>query len=178
LLDINTYKKKNISEGGQVDIKDYLRYMLDTGNSYIMQAIEDISDEESLEQGGLTINHIRWNSGHLLGSAGMMLELLGERNDIPEDWKKVFTFAAELSKDTSVYPSMQEIREKLNETYDRISEALEKVSIEELESEKEISPEWKATPAQALLFFFKHEFYHLGQITTLRKILGRERMFR
>ncbi len=160
-----------------MDIKDCLKYMLDTGFPYIKQAIEDISDEESLEQGGLTINHIRWNAGHLLGSAGMMLELLGGRHDIPEDWKKVFNFATEISKDSSVYPSMREIREKLSETYDLISEALEKTPVQELEIEKEISPEWKATPAQALLFFFKHEFYHLGQIATLRKILGRERMF-
>jgi uncharacterized damage-inducible protein DinB len=160
-----------------VDIKDYLKYMLDTGFPYIKQAIEDISDEESLEQGGLGINHIRWNAGHLLGSAGMMLDLLGGRHDIPEDWNKVFTMADEISKDSSVYPSMQEIRDKLNETYDRISEALEKVSVEELEREKEINPKWKETPIKALPFFFKHEFYHLGQIATLRRILGRERMF-
>lgn len=160
-----------------MDIKDYLKYMLDEGFPYIKQAIEDISDEESLEQGGLTINHIRWNAGHLLRSAGMMAELLGERHNIPEAWSQVFTWATELSKDTSVYPSMQEIRDKLSETYDLISEALVKIPVQELEIEKEISPEWKATPAQALLFFFKHEFYHLGQIATLRKILGRERMY-
>jgi uncharacterized damage-inducible protein DinB len=160
-----------------MDSKDNIKYLFNSNHSAVKRLLEDISDEESLERGGLRINHIRWITGHIVSSAGLMVTLLGGKKNIPENWDKMFIRGAKFSDDSSVYPSMAELKAKMIESFEQRESALEKVIIEKLETEKQILPEWNTTPANALLFLCTHEFYHAGQIATLRTILGREQMF-
>lgn len=158
-------------------IKDHLMEQYKSNHGAVRRALDDIGDQESLERGGHKINHIRWNAAHLASAAGLMLRIMGGKEEFPENWHTLFARGAEFHEDPSVYPSMDLIRDKLYGTYEKMYSALEKMTVDDLETAKEIVPEWNTTPAEALLFLCRHEFYHLGQIATLRTILGKERLF-
>jgi len=160
-----------------MDIKDYLNYMFESNHGPALKTIADVSEEESLERGRDKTNHIRWIAGHLLGSAGLTLKILKGKPSYPDEWNKLFIRAAVFSEDTSVYPSLEDLRENLKKTYENMSAALKECDIDYLETETDIFPQWTITPAKAIMFLMRHEFYHMGQIATLRRILGRERLF-
>ena len=160
-----------------MDIKEYLDYMLESNKNLLIKAIDDISEEESLERGQDKTNHIRWITGHLIGSTGMAIKMMQGQPSYPEEWNKLFTQGAEFSEDPAVYPSMEKLRETLKQVYDEYREVVNKCDFEFLEIEKEIFPGWNSTPGKALMSFLQHDYYHLGQIATLRRILGRERIF-
>ena len=82
-----------------------------------------------------------------------------------------------MEMDNSRYPGMDEIRKIFDANRKEIYSALEKISTKELETKREIAPRWNITPEEAMLFLCTHEFYHAGQISVLRCIIGKERAF-
>jgi len=160
-----------------MDVKDFLAQMFEINAGPVQKSIEDIDDAESLTRGLDKVNHIRWNAGHLVCSAGLMVKIMGGTSNISEEWNKLFIRGAKFSENSSVYPSMDDLRAKMKEVHQDMKEALKEASLEYLETEKEVFPGWNTTPANAVTFICEHEFYHLGQIATLRRILGREQMF-
>lgn len=160
-----------------MDSKHYLGYLIKNNHAATKKLIDDIGDEESLERGGQEVNHIRWLTGHIVNSLGSMVNILGGQSDLPQKYTELFMRGSQFNKDESAYPSMDELRSEFDRLYQEALKALEKVSVEELDTEREIYPRWNARPAEALFFLCSHEFYHAGQFATLRKILGRDRMF-
>ena len=160
-----------------MDVKGYLDYMMESNHGPVLKAIDGVTEEESLERGRDNTNHIRWITGHLLGSTGMAVKLLKGQTSYPQEWNQLFIRGAEFSEDPSVYPSMEDLRVNLKQAYSELRAAVNKCEIEYLETEREIFPGWTTTPAKAVMFLLRHEFYHMGQIATLRRILGRERLF-
>jgi uncharacterized damage-inducible protein DinB len=71
---------------------------------------------------------------------------------------------------------MAELKQVLNQTYEKEIKLLEGIGDTDLK--KEIGEEGKKKPIwQALAFYCLHDFYHAGQITAVRRALGRERPF-
>ena len=55
--------------------------------------------------------------------------------------------------------------------------ALDKISSDQLDKIVELGEDWKVTPLEGLSFLCRHEFYHCGQITVMRRAIGREQPF-
>jgi uncharacterized damage-inducible protein DinB len=160
-----------------MDIKAALDFLLKSNEKAIKKLWDEIEDEESLERGKDNLTHIRWIAGHITNATGFMLNILRGKNHAPEGWDALFRGGHELESDHTCYPGMVEIRKIFDSNRKEIYSALEKISTEELETKREIAPGWNITPEEAMLFLCTHEFYHAGQISTLRCILGKERAF-
>jgi uncharacterized damage-inducible protein DinB len=106
-----------------------------------------------------------------------MVNIAGGTPQIPTEWDELFRGGKEIEEDFSKYPSMDEIRANFDLNRKELYKALENISVKELETAKEIAPDWNIPPQEALLFLVNHEFYHAGQISTMRNILGKERAF-
>jgi len=160
-----------------MDKKVNLKKLLKSNHCAIRALLDDISDEESMRHDYEHCNHIRWQTGHLVYSATLSLKLLGETSDVSEEWIKLFGGGPKIIDNASIYPNMAQLRDKLYALYEDIYRALDKTTIEYLDMEIEFLPKWKTTPIDGILFFCTHEFYHAGQITVMRRVLGRDRPF-
>ena len=151
--------------------RDQLLYMLRNNQQVMKKLIDDISEEESLERGQHGFNHIRWQVGHLLYAAGYSYSLLDEGYDEYKQYKEAFGGGSEIPEETSAYPSMVELREKIYDIHQRMIQAMEKTSDDVLT--REVGEEDKKAPAWFTINFLSmHEFYHAGQITQICKILS------
>lgn len=156
--------------------REQLVYMLKTTVQVVKPLIEDITEEESMARTENNFNHIRWQTGHLLHSNYATLALFSQEKIEPKDYGNIFGGGAELSDDPKAYPSMAELRRELLDLKERIIALAEKADDEVFEREIEWGSK-KITVWQAMSFLCMHNFYHAGQITQIRKTLGRGRPF-
>jgi len=160
-----------------MDNKKYLKQMIKSNQETIKKLIDDISEEESMRHDYEFCNHIRWQTGHLIDTARLVLKLLGERADVSDEWTKLFGYGSVLHDDASIYPSMTALKEKLYGLYDQTLSVVDSLPYEHLEREVELTENWKLTPLAGIPAFCRHEYYHGGQITVMRRVLGREAPF-
>ena len=157
--------------------KENLKNLLQSNQDAVKKLMDDVTEEESVNRFNQPVCHIRWHTGHILFYADMVAILLGSKSELSEEWGTLFRGGNEINDDASVYPAMAEIRDKLYATYDRMNKALNDIEPGILDEEKELYPGWTGNPMDGILMLCSHELYHAGQITMLRKMLGRERSF-
>ena len=157
--------------------KENLMVLLKSNHGAVRKLIDDIDDDESMFCGKDNRNHIRWLTGHLVYNAGNILKVLGVEDTVPKEWLKLFGRESEISDNPNSYPSISELKSKLYFLYEQIYEMLNEMADSDLDRKIEPFPKWQTTAMDAVLFLCTHEFYHAGQITTILRILGRERPF-
>jgi len=160
-----------------MECKEFLKKMLESNQDTVKRLIDDIGEEESMRHDYQFCNHIRWQTGHLIDSARVMLRLLGQEEPVPDEWTKIFGYKSKLYENASLYPSMAVLKEKLYFFYDQMNSALDNIPPEDLNKVVELGEDWKVTPLEGVNFLCRHEFYHCGQITVMRQVIGRERPF-
>lgn len=158
-------------------IRENLLYMMRINKQALWRLIDDISEEESMRRLDGRLNHIRWQTGHILYTNSIALSLLGDETEYFNNLKETFGGGSIISIEPSDYPPMSELRKRLYELYDKLIGAVESAADDDFAREtgegKEREPVW-----QTLAFFCMHDFYHAGQITQLRRMMGREKPFR
>lgn len=157
--------------------RENLRFLFKSNHGAARKLIDDITEDESMFRGKDNINHICWQTGHLVYNAGLILNILGDNSAIPEKWIELFKRGAEFHDDNSVYPAMSELKKKLYSLYEQLSCALDGITDAFLDEKIDIVPGWNETRMNGILFFCTHEFYHCGQIVIIRRLLGREQPF-
>ncbi len=174
--DLTSRKNTNLYRERDMTIKEQLKYMVNINKMVAKSILEDVTEPESLITVDKIPNHIRWLTGHIVYSDGTMLIKLGDTTDDWERLKDLFTGGSELADDPSVYPSMAELRNWLNDIHNRTIKAIDNIDesalAEEVGEEGEKRAVW-----QRICFLLMHEFYHAGQIVNIRRALGRERPF-
>ena len=152
-----------------------LKAQFDLQTRLYTNTLAGITDEESNARNSENVNHMKWIAGHLLNTRVSSLTRLtgGEPN---EAYAGQFGRGVALDP-SATYPSIDEMTQKWNETSAKISEGLSQIPEEVL-----LSP----SPAQApigdntirglLAFLISHESYHIGQLSLLRKMVGKEAM--
>jgi uncharacterized damage-inducible protein DinB len=159
-----------------MSIQKHLLYMLHLNQEVTKKLVDDISDDESMARGPGRHNHIRWQIGHLLYSLNYTKTLLGDSDSDYSRFEKLYGGGSEVSDDASAYPPISELKEQLYAAYQEAIALVENSAESDLT--KEIGEgERKSQVWQAVTFLCMHEFYHNGQITHVRKSLGRERPF-
>jgi uncharacterized damage-inducible protein DinB len=156
--------------------RNQIVYMLKMNTDTIKPLIDDINEEESMERGNHQLSHIRWLTGHLVCTYNTIQSLMGEEKTENDELKKLFDFGVEISDDPALYPSMSDLRKELFEVQKVVVEAVQNAP--EAVFDKEM--EWFGSQipvGHMLSFLCMHNFYHCGQITIIRKILGRPRPF-
>ena len=135
--------------------------------------LDDIGHDDSLGCAGGLCNPINWQTGHLAWSADIVAWLLGGKKTLPEKWNAFYEYGSKQPEAVTEYPPFEEVRDKLYEIQLNISNLLKDVDQSAFDEEVELLKDWSMNRLDALLFFAKHDYYHLGQVTVLRKSLGR-----
>lgn len=156
---------------------DNLQYLIDTNRAALKRLLDDVSEEESLQRGNDNLLHIRWQTGHLVHSMGSMVRVLGQAYEHPEGYEKLFAAGSEISDDPSIYPNFAALRQQLYDLHDQAHIAAGRLSDPDLDRDLPRPSGQKMKVMDAAQFLCMHTFYHAGQITVIRRILGRERPF-
>jgi uncharacterized damage-inducible protein DinB len=103
-----------------------------------------------------------------------LLDDIGEKEtlDFPENWTELFEYGSSAPDENTDFPPFAEIREKLYELQAKTDGLLEVFDENKFTEEVELTEDWRMNRLDALFFFGKHDSYHAGQITILRKSLG------
>lgn len=136
---------------------------------------EDVTDEEANGRSHELTNHIKWVAGHLLHSRlNSITRVTGGEPDA--SYGAQFDRGATLDPNAS-YPSMEEIKAKWNAVAPIISERLNNIPEEVLASKSPAqAPVADDTIRGLISFLMSHEAYHVGQLSLLRKMAGKEAM--
>ncbi|MEE9443287.1 MAG: DinB family protein [candidate division Zixibacteria bacterium] len=157
--------------------REHLKFILERCKGGIDALLKNITEEDSLFRLDGYPNHIRWEVGHMARGLSQILNCLTDETDFPKNWTELFSRGAVLASDSSVYPSLEEIKLKMDYLYDKIFSVLDKIEDEKLEEEIQIFTEWKNSRIHGALFLCMHDFHHGGQIMVLRRVIGKERVF-
>jgi uncharacterized damage-inducible protein DinB len=144
--------------------------------------IEDISDQESNQCTVEPLNSIKWIAGHLLWAQRSLVRIGGAQVEIP--WTGHFlTLQGSTEEERKMpkgeFPTIEQIRDKWNETTPVIRAGLADLSDAALDTVVEfrhpITP-FDNTVAGLWAFINDHQSYHIGQIGILRRALGKAAM--
>jgi hypothetical protein len=115
-------------------------------------------------------NPILWMAGHLTATRVHLLDLLGEKTEVP--WVKMFSDSYD---PTNEYPDMDTINDVWGDVSERLLNRMETVSEDELSKPIEYElPHGNNTVRGSLIFFAYHEAWHLGQIAFALKCYDME----
>lgn len=156
-----------------MQIREHLSYMIKVNKGAVRGFIDDINEDESMDRIDGRFNHIRWQAGHILYHAGRILSHLESGSDDHENIKTQFGPGSAISENRDDYPPLTEIKERLDDTYGKILNAIRKASDTDLQKDvgegENKEPLW-----QSITFLCMHDFYHAGQIMYNRRGVGKK----
>ena len=147
----------------------------DLQTSWFLNALENITEEESNIIFSENLNPIKWVAGHLT-DARFTINSLISGNNLNMEYKKLFGKGTP-NKTDGVFPVLEQIKSE----WIKVSESL-KTALQELSEEKLLSkpPFQTAIPDETLLgliaYFAIHESFHIGQISVYRKLHSKPAM--
>lgn len=152
-------------------IKEQLKSILQFYQGSVKKQLDDLSEEESLKKLFDLVNHVRWITGHIAYYANDINRLVGGESDFPDDW--LHFRGGEPLKEDAWYPPFKDIRAKLYSLYDSINANIDNLTDDDLNQVFELYDQWKPTRFDGIIYLLTHETYHSGQITIIRKAIGK-----
>jgi hypothetical protein len=142
--------------------------------SIVMSYTEDLKGDEWVHRPCATANCAAWTLGHLIIAARGMMTRAGATDlpSLPEGFEKRFGRGEDAPK-ASEFGDTSILRPLFKETHDRFAAVARGLSPEQLD--KEINPDhpFFRTVGTMLAFAPVHIGTHAGQITIIRRSLGR-----
>jgi len=142
------------------------------GTALVERAVREFSDDEAVRRIEGNSNCMLWLFAHLTAVRCSLAEMLGVHKDVA--WREYFRKGSK-GDDFEKYPTMAEVREVWQEITPLFVQALEGASDEQLSAP---APRDFPIPDKsirgAILFLAFHEAYHVGQMSYLRKCLGKD----
>jgi len=153
--------------------KDVLASNFKRNHSVINEFLKDITEEESRIDPQPNGNNINWVLGHIVAYRSLTLETLGKEAIMSENDAKPYNYgSAKLPQDQGL--SLKKLVSLFDSSQEKISEAFETLNNETLNQQPE--EENKGSLGAVLDFRAFHEAYHMGQLTLLRSIIGKENL--
>jgi uncharacterized damage-inducible protein DinB len=162
---------------------ELIRWALGLTDTWFSQTAEDLRDAPLAQPTAHGGNHPLWTVGHVAWvEGGFRAMLFGEPNPL-EHWKPMFGMGTEPMADATGYPTYEEIVAAYHELRAGNLARLATLSDDDLAGSPARPPErpeaaelWK-TKGQMLLMLALHQMIHLGQLTVVRRALGRPYRF-
>jgi uncharacterized damage-inducible protein DinB len=152
-----------------------LKTQFDLQTRLFNNVLSGISDEDSNDRPSDSANNMKWVAGHLLNTrASLLTQLTGGTPDA--------SYAGQFGRGVSfdpnaTYPPIEEIAAKWKETAAAISNGLAHLPEEVLDSKAPTQGPVADESFRGLLaFLISHESYHIGQLSILRKMVGKDAM--
>ncbi len=155
-----------------MQIRDHLAYMIRVNKTSAAGFLGNITEEESMNRIDGRFNHIRWLAGHMLYYAGWILSQLRDDYREHEQIAPLFARGTSVSDNPDDYPTLAELKKRLDDTYEAILEALIDASDSDLE--KAIAEGNKKPLWESITFYCMHNFYHTGQVMYNRRAVGKK----
>jgi hypothetical protein len=137
---------------------------------FVLEALNGLTDEELWRAPSDRNNAMLWVAGHVVQTRAMLLGFLGDPVDT--GWGKLFDRGAQVV-DRSAYPSRDEIERVMRDVSPRLHAKLASVPDDVLARPATLNVPGLKTVADELAFFALHDSYHVGQLSYIRKSLGR-----
>lgn len=147
----------------------------DLQTSWFLNALENISEVESDIQFSENLNPIKWVAGHLT-DARMTIFSIVSASPINENYKKHFgKGSSNQIRDT--FPTIAQIKSDWTTVSEDLKMTLQNVSEEKLLSKPPFQTSIPDVTLSGLIAYFAiHESFHIGQISVLRKLIGKQSM--
>jgi len=115
-------------------------------------------------------NSLSWVLGHMAWDRNQMIKSLGLESQY--EWDDLFKSGSSCTEGEN-YPDIDVIRDKYDELTQTVLDFLEKVSEEDITKPLEKGfPHQDKNPLGAVVFWTWQDAYHLGQIGSIRTLLG------
>ncbi|MFK7778837.1 MAG: DinB family protein [Gimesia sp.] len=152
---------------------------LPRSRNFLLGLLETLSDEQLHVRAGGTGNHALWVMGHVAYADDIFVSLFqNEPSCLSEDHAKLFINGTMPSDDPTDYPDRQELLSRMMTARNRLIEwarSLEDDAIWEA-SPEEIAP-IASNAITAIHTSAQHDFFHGGQIATIRASLNMNPVF-
>jgi uncharacterized damage-inducible protein DinB len=142
--------------------------------------LEDIDNNKGSERLNDHVNHLQWIAGHLTNSRYSIAPIIGLKMPFPY-WEIYTDLTAppphNRAVDTTIeYPSLTEIKKYWNSLSEPLIGKLSHLENGQLASASPFAVPTGKTILDLLSFIASHESYHIGQMSIIRKYLGKEAM--
>lgn len=152
-----------------------LKAQFDLHTRLFNNVLESVSDTESNARNSEHVNHMKWVAGHLLNTR---LDTIAKMTGSSPDTSYGTQFGRGVALDPyATYPPIEEITTKWNAASSTIGNNFDYIPEEVLASEAPVkTPVADETMRGLLAFLVSHEAYHIGQLSILRKLVGKDAM--
>ncbi|MDA7977722.1 MAG: DinB family protein [Pirellulales bacterium] len=155
-------------------LADMAARQLEGSRDFLHGLLETLSEEQLTARAGGTGNHALWIMGHLaMADDAFVSAFRQEPSCLPEEHIKLFGPGSTPQDDAGVYPGRDELLARLATARERL---LAWVKTLEGEAAWQPAPEKLSKIApdaiSAAFALSKHEFMHIGQLTSIRANLG------
>ena len=153
---------------------DIIVHSLNTARALLNRYCEDLKPEEYLHRPCSGGNCAAWLLGHLILTERSALGRAGvtELPALPEGFEKRFARDEQAPK-ASDYGDVTQLLPMFNQHRDRLVEAVRKLPADVLDRPMDKPHPLFSNVAEVLNFMGSHVMMHAGQITTIRRTLGR-----
>jgi uncharacterized damage-inducible protein DinB len=147
----------------------------DLQRSWFTNSLADISEKESNIRIADNLNPIKWVAGHVLNTRMSLLSILSGNPQDP-DYSKLFGKGSSNKLDSS-FPSIEEIKLKWNSVSVELTNYISGLTEDKLLSPPPFQTAIANNTLQGLIAYMViHESHHIGQLSILRKLLGKTAM--
>jgi len=151
-----------------VDLKAALRYALEATRERVLRCLEDVSEEEArrVVHG---LSPLVWQVGHVTYADGVLLRRAGRTSPVPESYGPLFGTG---TGGEAGYPPLDEVRGTFEAVHGGLLALLDAAALDQ-----PVDGRHYRNVGEMLAFSAYHRGYHIGKMTTLRALLGKQRLF-
>lgn len=143
------------------------------GHGFLDQLLADVSGSQWTAQPDGFRNHPLWTMGHMATTYEWAYRTLtGKAGFLPESYAKLFGYQSQPTSDASAYPSVDDVRARYREAYDKFVAAGKKIKDEQLLAKPVLNADFVKDNLQVLDMTAWHDGWHGGQLASLRRALG------
>ena len=138
--------------------------------------LKGLSEEDGLKQPSPGGNCLNWVAGHIVGTRGALLEVLGQERPFPADKYARYDRGSEAVTGAEESVPLSEMLADFAATGDGLKAGLAGLTSERLAEKAPFSPgnDEKETVGSLMAGLAFHESYHCGQLGVLRRMAGAE----
>ncbi|MCG3138224.1 MAG: hypothetical protein HJJLKODD_02085 [Phycisphaerae bacterium] len=156
--------------------KDALVYQLKTAQELFENFIKDFSEEDAHFQPGSTGNHVCWILTHLAVSADQMAGTLdGQGMKLPQELHDQFGGNSKCLKDDGM--TMEQAWKHFTTTNERAITCIQNLTEESFGQPNPTGSKMFPTIGTLVALLAAHPYWHFGQLTVNRTLLGKPRVF-
>jgi uncharacterized damage-inducible protein DinB len=156
--------------------QEAIAFGLKTSKVMFHRFIDDLSSEEYNHRPCLGANSAAWIVGHLTSTDRSLLERLGVKDlpEVPAGFAGRFatTKAAATGTQADFGPPKELVR-LFDQHRDLLIEQVKKAPLDQLHAAANVHTPLYSDRGESLLFMSLHTAMHLGQLSTIRRSLGR-----